>query len=159
MMMLEIAATALLLLQPAAAQKAAPQKPAPQKQPPAAKPAATDLAVTVTYKGKGTVDAGHKIIVWLFADASNLTSNSRPLDTQVVTKNGETIVFKNAPATPVHIFAVYDEKGGYDGISAPPPHGIPSSVYKKGPKGPPLAVKAGGPAIKLTFDDSERWNK
>lgn len=153
MMMLEIAATALLLLQPAAAQKAAPPKPAP-----AAKPAATDLAVTVNYKGKGTVDAGHKIIVWIFSDA-NLTSASRPLDTQFVTTNGGTVVFKNAPATPVFVFAVYDEKGGYDGISGPPPHGLPSSLYRKGPKTPPVAVTAGGPAIKFTFDDSERWNK
>ena len=153
MMMLEIAATVLLLLQPAAAQKAAPPKPAP-----AVKPAATDLAVTVNYKGKGTVDAGHKIIVWIFSDA-NLTSASQPLGTQFVTKNGGTVVFKNAPATPVFVFAVYDEKGGYDGISGPPPHGLPSSLYRKGPKTPPVAVKAGGPAITFTFDDSERWNK
>ena len=153
MLMLEIAATALLLLQPAAAQKAAPPKPAP-----AAKPAATDLAVTVSYKGKGTVDAGHKIIVWIFSDA-NLTSASQPLGTQFVTKNGDTVVFKNAPAAPVYVFAVYDEKGGYDGISGPPPHGLPSSLYRKGPKTPPVAVKAGGPAIKFTFDDSERWSK
>jgi hypothetical protein len=154
MMMIEIAATALLLLQPAAAQKPAPPKPAP-----ASKPAATDIAVTVNYKGKGTVDAGHKVIVWLFSDVANLTSASRPLATQFVTKNGETVVFKNAPATPVYVFAVYDDKGGYDGISSPPPHGLPSALYRKGPKTPPLAVKAGGPAIKFTFDDSERWNK
>ena len=150
MMMIEIAATALLLLQPAA-----------QKAPPApvtAKPAATDLAVTVTYKGKGTVDAGHKVIVWLFSEA-DLTSASRPLATQFITKNGETVVFKNAPATPVYVFALYDDKGGYDGISGPPPHGLPASLYRKGPKTPPVAVKAGGPAIRLTFDDSERWNK
>ena len=153
MMMIEIAATALLMLQPATAQKAPPPKPAP-----AAKSAATDLAVTVTYKGKGTVDAAHKVIVWLFAE-SDLTSASRPLATQFVTKNGETIVFKNAPATPVYVFAVYDDKGGYDGVSGPPPHGLPAALYRKGPKTPPLAVKAGGPAIKFTFDDSERWNK
>ena len=153
MLMIEIGATALLLLQPAAAQKAPPSKPAP-----AAKPAATDLAVTVSYKGKGMVDGRHRIIVWIFSDA-NVTSASRPLDTQFVTTNGDTVVFKNAPAAPVYVFAVYDEKGGYDGISGPPPHGLPSSLYRKAPKTPPVAVKAGGPAIKFTFDDSERWNK
>jgi hypothetical protein len=153
MLMIDIAATALLLLQPATAQKAPPPKPTP-----AVKPAATDLAVTVNYKGKGTVDAGHKIVVWIFSDA-NLTSASRPLDTQVVTKNGDTVIFKNAPATPVYVFAVYDEKGGYDGVSGPPPHGLPASLYRKAPKSPPVAVKAGGPAIKFVFDDSERWNK
>ena len=152
MMIITIAATAVLLLQPAA------QKAPPSPKPAAAKPAATDLAVTVNYKGKGTVDASHKVIVWLFSE-SDLTSASRPLATQFVTKNGETVVFKNAPATPVYIFAVYDDKGGYDGISGPPPHGLPASLYRKGPKTPPVAVKAGGPAIRFTFDDSERWNK
>ena len=147
-----------MLLQPAAAQKPAAHKAAPPKPAPAVKPAATDLAVTVNYKGKGAVDAGHKVIVWLFAE-SDLTSASRPLATQFVTKNGDTIVFKNAPTTPVYVFAVYDDKGGYDGVSGPPPHGLPASLYRKAPKTPPLAVKAGGPTLRFTFDDSERWNK
>ena len=160
MTMLCVAATAFLLLQPAtkpAQSKPAPAAPAAAK-PAAAKPAATDLAVTVSYKGKGTVDANHQLIAWLFTDA-NITSGSRPIATLSTAKNGDTLVFKDVPATPVYIFAAYDSKGGYDGRSGPPPAGIPTGLYSKAPKGPGVAMKAGGPAVKLTFDDSQPWNK
>lgn len=156
MTLLCLAATALMLLQPAAT-KPAPAKPVPAK-PATAKVAATDLAVTPSYKGKGTVDANHLLIVWLFTDA-NITSNSRPIATLSTAKNGDTLVFKDVPPTPVYVFAAFDSKGGYDGRSSAPPAGIPTALYSKGPKGPPTAVKAGGPAVKVTFDDSQPWNK
>ena len=162
MTLLCLAATALLIAQQPAATKPPPAKPDATKpaatKPAAAKPAATDLAVTLTYKGKGTVDASHLLIAWLFTDA-NITSNSRPLATLTTAKNGDTLVFKDVPAAPVYIFAAFDSKGGYDGRSSAPPAGIPTALYSKGPKGPPIAVKAGGPAVKLTFDDSQPWNK
>lgn len=112
--------------------------------------------MTVTYKGKGTLDATHRVIVWLFADG-NITSASRPIDHLYVTKNGETVTFKGVSA-PVYVFAVYDKSGGYDGVSGPPPAGLPSATYSKTPKGPPAAVKAGTP-VTFTFDDSELWAK
>ena len=56
-------------------------------------------------------------------------------------------------------FAAFDSKGGYDGRSGPPPAGIPTGLYAKAAKGPATAVKAGEPAIKLTLDDSQPWNK
>jgi hypothetical protein len=153
-MLVHTVVAAALLLQPAAPAKTVPS---PQKGPAAAaKPAPTDLAVTLTYKGKGAVDANHKLIVWLFADA-NITAASRPLATQFVTKNGDTVTFKDAPATPVYVFAVYDQTGGYDGLSGPPPAGSPSVLYRKTAKGEPTPVKAGAPPIKITFDDSQRW--
>ena len=160
MTMIHLVAAAALLLQSAAgtakpARKGAPQPPAKAA---AAKPAATDLAVTLTYKGKGTVDANHKLVAWIFNDP-NITSNSRPIATQSTDKNGDTVTFKNAPATPVYVFAVYDEKGGYDGLSAAPEHGLPCAFYTKAPKGAPAPVKAGDPVVKLTFADAERWNK
>jgi hypothetical protein len=149
---------ALLLLQPAAA------KPAPQKPPAKATAAApkttptppTDLPVTITYKGKGTVDAAHKIIAWAFSDP-DITSSSRPIGTEFASKNGDTVTFKDL-SSPVYVFVVYDEKGGYDGVSGPPPHGLPCATYRKSAGTPPVAVKAGAP-VKFTFDDSERWNK
>ena len=141
------ALTALVLMQPAT-------KPAPAK--PAA--AGNDLAVTLTYKGKGTVDANHQLIVWLFSEPA-ITSNSRPIATMTTVKNGDTLVFKNAGTTPVYVFAAFDSKGGYDGRSGPPPAGIPTSLYSRAAKGPATAVKGGDPAIKLTFDDSQPWNK
>lgn len=129
-------------------------QPAPKKAPPAS--AASDVPVTVTYKGKGTIDQTHKVIVWAFAD-SDITSSSRPLDHAIVTKNGETVTFKGLSA-PVYLFAVYDQTGGYDGVGAPPPAGVPSATYRQTPKGPPTAVKPGTP-VRFTFDDSEHWNK
>jgi hypothetical protein len=154
MTMLHVAAAALLLLQPAATAKK-PATPAP-KAPAAAKPAPTDLAVVVTYKGKGTVDDNHKLIAWLFTDP-NITSDSRPIATLSTSKNGETLTFRDVPATPVYIFTAYDSKGGYDGVGGPPPAGIPTSLYRKVAKGPAEAVKAGGPPVKITFDDSQPW--
>ena len=163
MTVLCLTATALLLLQPPAATKPVPSKPAPTK--PAAttsattKPAATDLAVTPTYKGKGTVDANHLIIVWLFTEP-DITSASRPIGTLSTAKNGDTLVFKDVTATgPIYVFAAYDSKGGYDGRNSAPPAGIPTALYAKGAKGPAIAVKPGGPAVKLTLDDSQPWNK
>ena len=147
---IQMAGAALLMFQSAA----------PAKKPvtaPPQKTASTDVAVTVTYKGKGPVDGGHKVIVFAFPD-SNITSSSRPLDTQFASKNGETVTFKNV-ASPVYVFAVYDDKGTYDGVSGPPPAGIPSATYRKMPKGAPTAVASGSPAIKFAFDDSERWSK
>jgi hypothetical protein len=138
-----VAAAALLLAQPA------PKKAAPA-------PAAGDLPVTVTYKGKGPVDATHRIIVWTFAD-SNITSASRPIDHLYVTKSGETVTFKGVSG-PVYLFAAYVEKGDYDGVGAPPPPGLPCATYRKVAKGEPTAVKPGAP-VAFTFDDSERWNK
>ena len=154
-------AAAFLMLQTAAAPKAATPKAATPKA--ATKAAATaavaptDVAVTVAYKGKGAVDAGHKIIVFAFTDA-NVTSNSRPVGTQFASKSGETVTFKNVSA-PLYLFAVYDDKGTYDGVSGPPPAGVPSTLYRKTPKGAPTAVAPGSPAVKFTFDDSERWSK
>ena len=155
MTIVQIAAASLLLLQATAP---AARKPAPAAQKPAA-PAAksADVAVTVTYKGKGAVDATHKIIVWVFADP-DITSASRPVAHQIVTKNNETVTFKDLATSPAYLFAVYDETGNYDGVSGPPPAGVPSSLYRKTPKGAPAAVTPGTP-VKFTFDDSERWNK
>ena len=106
----------------------------------------------------GTVDATHKIIVFAFSDP-DITSGSRPIGpAKFVAKNGETVKFENV-TTPVYLFAVYDEKGSYDGVSGPPPAGIPSTTYRKTPKGTPTAVAPGSPAVRFTFDDRERWSK
>jgi hypothetical protein len=154
MHVIHLAAAAVLTFQSAGAA----QKPAgATAQKPAAAQKSTDVGVTVTYKGKGTVDPAHKVIVFAFTDP-NITSGSRPVDTQFAPKNGETVTFKNV-TTPIYVFAVYDEKGTYDGVSGPPPPGLPSATYRKTPKGAPTAVAPGAPAIKFAFDDSERWSK
>lgn len=139
-------AAAVLALQGA---KAAPPAPAGV--------GATDVVVAISYTGKGTVDANHRVLAWLFADP-NVTSDSRPVGTaQTLDKKAGTVTFKNAPSTPVYIFTCYDEKGGYDGLNGPPPPGIPCSAYKKVGNGAPTPVKAGGPVVRLTFGDTDRW--
>jgi hypothetical protein len=157
MNVIPIAAAALLMFQTAgAAPKAAAPKAAAAKA--AAAPKTTDVSAAVTYKGKGTVDAGHRIIVFAFSEP-DITSGSRPIaPAQYVTKNGESVTFKSV-AGPIYLFAVYDEKGTYDGVSGPPPAGIPAGPYRKALKGAPAAIAPGSPAVKFTFDDSERWNK
>jgi hypothetical protein len=152
-----IAAAALLMFQASTAPKPAAPKAAASKAA-AAAPAATEVGVTVTYKGKGPVDAGHRIILFAFGDP-NVTSASRPIGAaQFASKNGETLTFKNV-TSPIYVFVVYDEKGTYDGVSGPPPAGVPATIYRKAPKAAPIAVAPGSPVIKFTFDDSERWNK
>lgn len=154
MTLMHVAAAAVFLMQSGTA--ARPPAPPPTKpQPAATKAAATDLAVTVTYKGKGTVDAQHLVIAWLFTDPA-ITSNSRPVATMTTAKNGDTLTFKNVPATPVYVFVAFDRQGGYDGRNGAPPPGTPTALYST--KGAPAPVKAGG-AVKVTFDDSQPWNK
>ena len=157
-----IAAAALLMVQSTGAPKPPAQKPAAKPAAGAAgvaKTAPDELPVTVIYKGKGTVDATHKILVWLFAEP-DITSGSRPITTSpmTATKNNETLIFKNVTTSPVYVFAIYDKTGGYDGVSGPPPAGVPSGPYRTAAKGAPAPAKPGAP-IKLTFDDSEPWNK
>ena len=159
MTLIQLVAAAAIVLQATTAPKPPAQKPGGSAKPAAAaKPAAGTLPVTLTYKGKGVVDDKHKLIVWIFSDP-NITSGSRPVGTQVTTKNGGTVMFTNAPSTPVYLFAVYDETGSYDGVSGPPPAGLPCALYKKAPKGPPTPVTAGTESVSFTFTDAERWNK
>jgi hypothetical protein len=168
MNVITIAAATLLMFQTAgAAPKQAAPKPSAAKpsaakaaapKPAATAPKTTDVSAVVTYKGKGAVDAGHRIIVFAFSEP-DITSGSRPVaPAQFVSKNGETVTFKNV-ASPIYLFAVYDEKGSYDGVSGPPPAGIPAGPYRKAAKGAPTAVAPGSAAVKFTFDDSERWSK
>jgi hypothetical protein len=116
---------------------------------------AGDVSVTASYKGKGPVDPKHAILVFLF-DHPTPTAASEPLAMQVITKNGETVTFKNVATEPVYVTVVYDEKATYDGKSGPPPEGTPIGSYAKA--GKPVPVKPGPDAkVTVAFDDSRRW--
>ena len=139
--------------------QAAGQKPAPagQKPAPAAAAATNDIAVTISYTGKGPVDPKHAILVFLFTDPN--PSASQPIaGPQTATKNGATVTFKNVTAKEVYVAAVYNEKGDYNGLSGPPPAGTPIGMYQKDPKSPPTAVTPGPKtAIKMSFNDARRF--
>ena len=161
MTMLHVAAALMLMQSTGAPKTPAPKPPATAAKPAATKPAAakptaTDLAVTVSYKGKGTVDATHQLIAWLFTNPA-ITNDSRPIATLATAKNGDTLTFKDVPATPVYVFVAFDRLGGYDGRSGPPPAGTPTALYGATAKGAATAVKAGGAPVKITFDDSRPW--
>jgi len=131
-----------------------------QKPPPPAAAAAKNVTVTVTYTGKGAVDAKHNVLVFLFADP-NIGPGSNPLGgPQVMQKNGSTVTFKDVSTAPVYIVAVYDEQGGYDGQSGPPPAGTPIGMYSKDPKSPPAPVTPGPKTVlKMSFSDAKRFGK
>ncbi|HUR20095.1 MAG TPA: hypothetical protein VMZ90_04755 [Vicinamibacterales bacterium] len=143
----------------AQARQAAP----PPAKPPAAaaKPAtiaATDVAVTVNYTGKGTVDAKHSILLFLFSDPK-IGPGSQPIGPpQIAQKNGATVTFSGVTTKPVYIFAIYNEKGTYDGQSGPPPAGTPVGVYgtAKGPTGVTPGMKT---PVKMTFTGATKFGQ
>lgn len=117
----------------------------------------SDLTVTVSYKGKGKVDATHEIWVFLF-DQPNPSPQTRPLATQTVTRNGGSAKFSEVKAEVVYVVLVYDEQASYDGRTGPPPPGTPIGSYSKA--GVPIAVKLGTTRkIVASFDDSRRVGK
>jgi hypothetical protein len=114
------------------------------------------VAVTVKYNGKGTVDAKHKIWVWLF-DNPNIGQGSIPIAEQSVEKNGATVTFPNITLKQVYVAVAYDEAGGFAG-QAPPPPGSPIAFYgAKAAADPPLPVVPGPKgSVTVTFNDANR---
>lgn len=152
-----IAALALIgITAPLGAQTTGQAKPpAPQA---AAAAATNDVSVTVTYTGKGVVDAQHTILLFLFVDP-NIGSESQPIGPpEKIIKNGGTATFKNVGAKTVYVAVLYNETPGYDGMGGPPPVGTPMAIYAKDAKSPGLAVTPGPKtAIKITFDGTQRF--
>ena len=119
---------------------------------------ATDVAVAVNYTGKGVVDAGHSIIVFLFAEP-NVGPDSRPLGPPLlIQKNGGTVTFNGVTEKKVYIFAIYNEKGTYTGRTGPPPAGTPVAFY--GTAAGPKAVTPGMKTpVKMTFTGAKKWGQ
>ena len=134
-------------------------KSAPPPQTKAAAPAATgDVTIVVNYTGKGTVDAAHELLVFMF-NTPNISADAEPIGMQVATKNGETVTFKGVTQNPVYFVAVYDESGNYHGRGAPTA-GLPYTIYAKDAKSPATGVAPGGKApVKISFSDAKRWRK
>ena len=119
-----------------------------------ARVAAGTVKVTINYKGKGTVDATHRVWVWLF-NSPDIGPGSIPVAELTLDKNGDTAIFDGVVDGRVWIAVAYDEHGVMSG-NAPPPSGTPISLYV-GNDGTPRAVVPGdSTAAVLTFDDSFR---
>jgi len=112
------------------------------------------VKVTVTYKGKGKVDASHQLWVWVF-DTPNIGAGSMPVGQIALDKNGTEAVFEGIPGDKVYIVAAFDESGAMMG-DAPPPTGTPIGILL-GADGAPSGVAPGSKdAAVLNFDDSIR---
>jgi hypothetical protein len=113
------------------------------------------LAVTVEYKGAGTVDKEHRL--WLFVfDTPNIGMDAMPIATGTLSENGGTYKFVGLPKQ-VYLAAAFDEQGGYD-MSGPPPQGTPITIHGMVTAGSAAPVATGGDDAKvtITFDDSIR---
>ena len=108
---LAVAALLVNLAPPAAALNAAPL---------AASVAAGTVKVTVTYKGKGTVDASHKLWVWVF-DTPNIGRRLRCRSIRSrSTRTAPTRCSKDVVADKVWIAVAFDESGAMKGDGPPP---------------------------------------
>jgi hypothetical protein len=115
------------------------------------------LKVQLEYKGKGTVDAAHQMWIWVF-DTPNITAESNPIATGVLKENKTAYKFAGLPKD-VYIAVAYDEKGGYDGTSGPPPQGTPIAIRGgSGLGSPATSVPTGGDdaKVEISFDDTVR---
>jgi hypothetical protein len=140
-----VAAFLASLAQPGASVNAAPL---------ATRVAAGTVKVTVHYKGKGKVDATHKLWVWIF-DTPNIGPGAMPVDQVSIDKNDVEAVFDGVALDKVYIAVAFDESGAMMG-DAPPPSGSPVGILI-GKDGIPAAVVSGSKdAAVLTFDDSQR---
>ena len=126
-----VAALLANLVQPSASLTAAPL---------AASTVAGTVKVTVHYKGKGKVDASHKLWVWVF-DTPNIGPGAMPLDQVALDKNDIDAVFEGVAADKVWIAVAYDESGGMMG-DAPPPSGTPIGILA-GSDGAPIRRRVG----------------
>lgn len=111
------------------------------------------VKVTVNYTGRGTVDAGHRVWVWLF-DTPDIGPGSMPIAELSVAKNGDVATFE-VSGDRVYIAVAYDEKGGMEG-QAPPPSGSPIGIYASSTGAPEGVTPGAKGAVTLTFDDSQR---
>lgn len=110
------------------------------------------LKVVVDYKGHGTVDASHELYIWVF-DTPNITGDSVPIASDVLTANGSSANFSGLPKE-VYLAAAFDEKGDYDGSSTPPP-GTPIVIYGDAGIAKPVAT-GDGSSVNVVFDDTMR---
>ena len=118
-----------------------------------ARGAAGDVNVTVKYTGKGTVDASHRIWVWLFT-SPDIGPGAIPIAEASIDKNGGVASFANVGADQVWIAIAFDEAGGFAG-AAPPPSGSPITLYTDA-KGPAAVTPGAAGKVTVAFDDSQR---
>lgn len=114
------------------------------------------LRVTVHYKGSGTVDEKHKIVVFLFDSPEFVRGNAMAFAVMNTSSKDGTVTFNDVAKSPAYIGTVYEPSGSYAERQGPPPPGSSLGMYSKTPGQPaPVKVEAGKTiSVELSFDDS-----
>jgi len=114
------------------------------------------LQVKVHYKGSGTVDEKHKILVFLFDSPEFGQGNVMAFAVMSTNSKDGTVTFNDVTKSPVYIGTVYEPSGSYAERQGPPPPGSSMGMYSKTPGQPaPVKVEAGKTVnVEVTFDDS-----
>jgi len=114
------------------------------------------LRVKVHYRGSGTVDEKHKIVVFLFDSPDFGRSNVMAFAVMSTSSKDGTVTFQDVAKSPAYIGTVYEPSGSYAERQGPPPPGSSLGMYSKTPGQPaPVKVEAGKTIdVELTFDDS-----
>jgi len=110
----------------------------------------------VHYKGSGTVDEKHKILVFLFDSPEFGHSHVMPFAVMSTNSKDGTVTFTDVAKSPAYVGSIYDPSGSYAERQGPPPPGSSMGMYSKTPGQPaPVKVEAGKTAsVELTFDDT-----
>lgn len=114
------------------------------------------LRVKVHYRGSGTVDEKHKVVVFLFDSPDFGRKAVMAFAVMNTSSKDGTVTFNDVAKSPAYIGTVYDPNPGYADRQGPPPSGSSLGMYSKTPGTPaPVKVEAGKTIdVELTFDDS-----
>jgi hypothetical protein len=114
------------------------------------------LRVKVHYRGSGTVDDKHKVVVFLFDSPDFGRKAVMAFAVMSTDSKDGTVTFNDVAKSPAYIGTVYDPNPGYAERQGPPPPGSSLGMYSKTPGQPaPVKVEAGKTIdVELTFDDS-----
>jgi len=114
------------------------------------------LRVKVHYKGAGTVDEKHKILIFLFDSPEFGHREVMAFAVMSTSSKDGTVTFNDVTKSPAYVGSVYDPKGGYAERQGPPPSGSSLGMYSKTPGQPaPVKVEAGKTVdVEFNFDDS-----
>ena len=141
------AGLAILTLMPLAAQQPKPEEKAP---------ATRTLKIKLNYTGAGTVDAKHRIAVFLFDTPDFMAGNVMFIAKDTASAKDAVVTFSGLTASPIYAAAAFDPAGDYDGESGPPPQGSSVGIYSKTPGTPaPIEIEPGKTVqVELAFDDT-----
>jgi hypothetical protein len=117
---------------------------------------ARTLKVKLNYTGAGTVDAKHRIFMFLFDTPDFSGGNAMPVAFENASAKDATVTFADVPTT-AYIVAIFDPKGDYDGMSMPPSGAVIAGSMNPGGAPKPIKIEEGKTLeMALAFDDTNK---